>query len=292
VKPFAYYRSTRSGCFSSSSGASLRYTRFGDGPEVVVVIPGIDDAIQNLHALPWFWAWYFRPLVERGRSVFLISRARGLPETLRIADLAEIYAEVIERHIGPAHLLGISMGGMIAQHIAVNQPHLVRRLILAVTAHRLAEAGHTRGQELMKLASAGRWHAFLKLSNALCFSGALRQLVALALWFFAPLALVLERRGRRSPRRRAALDFCSSANACAAHDTEQVLSRIKAPTLIWGAKADLLFPSASLECMARLLPEARLVTIDGAHAAFLQRRSRFQRSVADFLGLPADGGQR
>jgi pimeloyl-ACP methyl ester carboxylesterase len=291
VNGLAYYRATTRGSFYTSGGEKLRYSRFGSGPEAVVVIPGIDDAVQNLHALPWFWAWYFRPLADGGRSVFMISRARGLPTSLKLADLAETYADVIEQHIGPAHILGISMGGMIAQHIAVNRPHLVRCLILAVTAHRLADAGHTHGQELMSLASAGRWLAFTRLSNTLCFSGALRLLVAFALCLVSPLALLLERRARRRTRARAALDFCCSANACAVHDTEQVLSRIKARTLIWGANADRLFPCALQERMVGLLPEARLITVDGAHAAFLQKRSRFHGSVVDFLGLPSSEAQ-
>lgn len=275
--------STERGFFPGKDGAKLRYTRFGHGAEVVVVIPGIDDAVQNLHALPWFWAWYFRPLVRRGRRVLLISRARGLPPGLQIADLAEIYADLIERHVGPADVLGISMGGMIAQHIAVSRPHLVRRLILAVTAHRLAGTGHERGQELMTLASEGRWLGFMKLSNTLCFSGGLRWLVALALWLCTPLAWLLARRSPGRSGARAAADFCHSARACALHDTEAMLSEISAPTLVWGAKADRLFPSASLERMASLLPAAELVTVDGAHAAFLQNRSQFHRTVSDFL---------
>jgi hypothetical protein len=50
----------------------LRYSRFGTGSDVVVVLPGIDDSVQNLHALPWFWNWYFRPLTERGRTVYTV----------------------------------------------------------------------------------------------------------------------------------------------------------------------------------------------------------------------------
>lgn len=282
----AHRRDVHTGAFAASGGVSLRYTRYGSGPEALVVIPGIDDAVQNLHALPWFWAWYFRPLVERGHSVYLISRARGLSERLQISDLAELYADVIERHIGPAHVLGISMGGMIAQHIALGHPRLVRRLILAVTAHRLAETGHTHGEQLMTLARSGRWLAFARLSNQLCFSGSLRLLVAFALWLATPAAWVLERRARSAARVRRAQDFCNSANACALHDTETMLSRIQAPTLIWGASADPLFPAAALEHMTALLPGARLVTVDGAHAAFLQERAHFQRCIADFLEQP------
>jgi pimeloyl-ACP methyl ester carboxylesterase len=183
------------------------------------------------------------------------------------------------------------MGVMIAQHVAAKRPHLVKRLILCVTAHRLAAAGHAQGEKLMALARAGRWLAFMRLSNELCFSGLMRRLVALALWLAMPLSWLMRRREQRPALVRAALDFCISANACAAHDAEQLLASIRVPTLVWGASADCLFPAAALAEMAGLLPEARLVTVSGAHAAFLQKRSRFQRSVVDFLGLPVGGAE-
>src|SRR6185295_9985147 len=119
------------GVFSGANGSELRYSDFGSGRDVIVVIPGIDDAVHDLHALPWFWAWYFRPLLTRGYRVVLLSRVPGLPAALSIAALAETYAEVIERYLGRAHLVGISMGGMIAQYVAVSRPQLVRRLVLA-----------------------------------------------------------------------------------------------------------------------------------------------------------------
>jgi pimeloyl-ACP methyl ester carboxylesterase len=278
-----YYAATRSGTFVTKRGVRLRYTRFGAGPEPLVVIPGIDDAVQNLHAASWFWAWYFRPLADRGRTVYLVSRARGLPEQVDLRELAGVYAEIIEREFQCTDILGISLGGMIAQHLALTRPELVRRLVLVVTAHRLTSGGHAHGQELMALASSGRWRAFAVLANALCFSGHLRRAIAFALWITAPLAWLLEQRARRSSRGRAARDFCSSARACARHDTEALLGRLAAPTLIWGAIDDPLFPISSLKQLVDLVPSGQLVTADGAHAAFLQKRSTFQRSVRGFL---------
>ncbi len=281
-------RSRRAGVFASQQGAELRYSEFGCGPETLVVIPGIDDAVHDLHAWPWFWAWYFQPLIGRGYRVVLLGRGRDLPAELTIARLAESYAEVIEQRIGSAHLIGISMGGMIAQHIAANHPELVRRLVLAVTAHQVDTLGHAYGRRLMALARAGRWHAFLRLANELCFSGLLRWLVAALLWVVLPLRWT---RRFRAPRERAALDFCTSANACSAHDAGQILSRIRAPTLIWGASADRLFPGRVLEAMRELLPRAQLVLVRGAHAAFLQQRSRFHRSIAVFLDAARSGSE-
>jgi pimeloyl-ACP methyl ester carboxylesterase len=276
------------GVFVSDRGLALRYSEFGFGPEKVVFIPGVDDAVHDLHAWPWFWQWYFQPLIDRGYAVVLLGRGRDLPAALSIEALAESYAEILERRIGCAHLIGISMGGMIAQHIAANHPELVRRLVLAVTAHRMESAGLAHGRQLMALARDGRWHAFLRLANGLCSSGALRWLLAVLLWALLPLRWMP---AFRSPRAGAALDFCTSANACSAHDAGQALGRIQAPTLIWGASADRMFPVSVIEQMRALLPRAKLVLVKGAHAAFLQQRSRFHGAVMAFLDPATTGGE-
>jgi pimeloyl-ACP methyl ester carboxylesterase len=280
-------RKWRTGVFVAMSGVDLPFIELGRGRETVVVIPGIDDALHGVHARAWLWSWYFQPLLDLGYRVILLGRGRGLPAALTIAALAESYAEVIERRIGCAHLVGISMGGMIAQHVAATHPELVRRLVLAVTAHHVDTVGHAHGRQLMALARAGRWHGFLRLTNELCFSGALRWLVAALLWSLLPLRYTTR---PRESRARAALDFCASANACAGHDGRQILARIQAPTMIWGASADRLFPARLLAEMRELLPRAQLVLVRGTHAAFLQRRSCFHGSLAAFLEPAAPVG--
>ncbi|MFW6197749.1 MAG: alpha/beta fold hydrolase, partial [Myxococcota bacterium] len=84
-----------------------------------------------------------------------------------------------------------------------------------------------------------------------------------------------------------ARDFSASTLACAAHDATDLLRRIQAPTLVWGARDDCLFPYPSVVQMASHLPQARLVAVPGAHAAFLQRRTAFHTAVGQFLSAPS-----
>jgi pimeloyl-ACP methyl ester carboxylesterase len=256
------------------------YLQFGDGPEVVVVIPGIDDSVHQFRWLPRAWAWYFAPLVTERRRVLVLSRPRGLPAAVSTDALADQYASIIERHLGSVDLVGISMGGLIAQHLAARHGHLVRRLALVVTGHQLGYAGADHGERLSRLATAGRWRAFFGHVNAICFSGAPR-LVMHALCTILGSSLL----GRRE---RAARDFAASANACACHDGSLLLSRITAPTLVWGARADCLFPVDVVATLAAALPHATLHLVDGPHAAFLQRRSEFHRAVGDFISADVD----
>ena len=253
--------------------------RPGAGPRTahahpLVIIPGIDDSVHDYRWLPRIWRWFFAPLA-RGRRVVLLGRRRGLPDGTSIGSLADEYADVLARQLGPADVLGISMGGMIAQALAARRPALVRRLALVVTAHTLAPAGHDSGDHLGALADAGRWRAFLRHANHLCFDGRTTRVARPLMWLLGSPLL-----GRRAP---AARDFAISARACAQHDAAAWLHHIVAPTLVWSAADDQLFPTPTTQALAAALPHAWHVSAPGAHAAFMQRRSDFQAAIAGFL---------
>jgi pimeloyl-ACP methyl ester carboxylesterase len=272
---FRYYWDVEHGVLEEGR---LRYCRFGDGPETVVVIPGIDDALHDFRWVPRLWAWYFRPLADAGYTVVVLCRPRGLGDQACTVELADLYATALEKRFGPSHVVGISMGGMIAQHLAARHPTLVRRLVLAVTAHRLCGGGQAQGQTLMELASAARWRPFLIQTVHICFTGLHRWALVAFLWLFGFFML--------ARRAAAARDFSASALACAAHDATEVVRRIDVPTLVWAAKNDCLFPHAWTTDLAAALPQAQLVTVEGAHAAFLQRRGDFHGSIRTFLSSP------
>ncbi len=242
--------------------------------ETLVIIPGIDDSVHDYRWFPRLWRWFFAPLA-RGRRVVLLGRRRGLTDGTSIVSLADEYADVLDRQLGPADVLGISMGGMIAQALAARRPTLVRRLALVVTAHALAPTGHDSGNHLSALADAGRWRAFLRHANQLCFDGRTHRVAAPLMWALGSPLL-----GRRPA---AARDFAISARACAQHDAAAWLHHIVAPTLVWSAADDQLFPAPATQALAAALPHAWHMSAPGAHAAFMQQRSGFQAAITGFL---------
>lgn len=273
-----YYRSTETGRLVARDGTRFRYLAAGYGDETVLVIPGIEDSVTHFEHVPWFWSWYYRPLADPGRRVVVLGRPRGLPDSTSTEGLAKTYAEAIDEHFGPSHIVGISMGGLIAQHLAASRPELVRRLALTVTATKVGGVSH--GERLVALAEANRWHGFATEANAICFAGWLRTLVTVLLLLFAPLFWLGQALLRGT---RAARDFRISAEACAAHDGTGLVRAITAPTLVWGAHGDCLFPAAFLAETASSLPRGELSMIDGAHAAFLQERNRFHAVLHGFF---------
>jgi cation diffusion facilitator CzcD-associated flavoprotein CzcO/pimeloyl-ACP methyl ester carboxylesterase len=276
-----YYRSTKRVSYATSDGSRLRALSCGYGDETVVVIPGIDDAVLDFVRAPSFWAWFFRPFADPGRRVIIVGRPRALRSGISTADLAASYAEVIQRHMGPTRVVGISMGGMIAQHLAAERPDLVLRLALAATAARVCAVGASDGERLAQHVEAGRWQRFATEANRICFDGWLRLLLAVLLALAAPL---FWRLGARGGNGRLARDFRASCEACRTHDGAGLLPFITAPTLVWGSAGDGLFPRASLEAMACALPHGQLAIAPGSHASFVQRRAQFLAALDRFFG--------
>src|SRR5687768_15392251 len=133
------------------------YVRFGSGPEKLVILPGItlDNEPPNRFA-----AWTYRlgfGRFARDYAVYVINRRRGMPPGYTTQDMAADYASVLERELGPSHLMGFSTGGDIAQYVAIDHPASVRSLTLVVSACRLSEEGREICERWRLLAREGRW---------------------------------------------------------------------------------------------------------------------------------------
>ena len=104
---------------------SLDYVRFGSGQQALVMIPGLSDGLRTVKGLARPLSLSYREL-GRDFTVYMFSRAAsGKPQTTRemAADLA---AALTQLGTGPCCVLGVSMGGMIAQFLTLDHPELMR----------------------------------------------------------------------------------------------------------------------------------------------------------------------
>src|SRR3712207_4805155 len=116
------------------------YVRVGNGPENLVILPGItlEDPPNRLAA------WTYRLGFGRfpgNYTVYVINRKRGMPAGSTTQDMAQDYARIIESGLGPSHVMGFSTGGAIAQYVALERPEVVRSVIPIVIASRLSDQG-------------------------------------------------------------------------------------------------------------------------------------------------------
>ena len=200
-----------------------------------------------------------------------LSRKRHLPWGYTTRDMAADYGRAFERSIGKAHVLGLSLGGLVAQHFAADYPEYVESLTIGVAAHSLGAEGHEIVRRWIDLARVGRWRELQAEMVVDMYTGIRRP--STSSW-----------RGSlvRSPSARE--DFIVSAEASLNHDATDRLEAIEARTLIFGGTQDRLFPGPLQGDTAGRIPGTALRLIEGVgHGAFDERKRDFDAVVKEFI---------
>lgn len=193
---------------------------------------------------------------------------------ISIPELAGDAVRVLDAAgLASAHVYGLSMGGMIAQEMAIRFPDRVRGLVLGGSTPGGPRAVRPSRGELAALgrgvlgAGAGRDRAWLA---ALLFSDAFRRehpdrVRALLPHFGAHRAQLHGRAGHLL--------------ATVYHDTVSRLSRIQAPTLVFHGATDAMAPLANAHLLVERIPDAELALVEGAGHAYLLERPEHSRDV-------------
>ena len=260
---------------------SMYYVEAGAGEPLMLVM--------GLGADHLAWGFQFPVFAERYRVIAFDNRGAGQtdapdhPYTTRMmADdtVGLMDALGIER----AHVLGVSMGGMIAQEIALNHPQRVRSLQLHCTLGR-------PDPYLQAQLSAGRVQR-----RTLTREEAMR---AGHLWLFAPvtygerpeLVEMILQSALANPHPMSLTGFERQCDAVQTHDALDRVTAIRCPTLISVADQDILVPPRFSRALADRIPGAELRVIEGAgHGYFWERPDLFNAMCIDFLhGGPSHG---
>lgn len=172
----------------------------------------------------------------------------------------------------PAHLLGVSWGGVIATRVAIKAPEVLRSLVLADSSRgsgRTAEGRQAMAARVADLSARGASAFAAARGPRLVAPGAdpavLEQVVA--------LMSRVRLRGYRN-----------AAQVMAATDHSAQLALITTPTLVVVGGEDAVTGVAESRALAERIPDARLVEIPGAgHAANQERPAEFNAAVRAFL---------
>ena len=185
-------------------------------------------------------------------------------------DMASLADEVVASHDGDLDLIGVSLGGMVAQHAAIRHPDRVRSVFAACTIPQgdpdaMAERA-TGAREDM--------------------AGSIET--ALGRWF-TPEFLAQESDHpviAYSRRTLEALDpeaYAQAWEAIAGHDATGGLAQIAAPFTVLAGRQDVSSPPEKAEAIAAAVPNARLVVLDGPHMLFMEDGPAFAAEVRDHL---------
>ncbi|MFV0258974.1 MAG: alpha/beta fold hydrolase [Acidimicrobiales bacterium] len=266
--------------FAAVNGIDICYEVHGEGPRVVLISGTGGDLRQNP-------ARDRHPLVA-GHQVLMYDQ-RGLGRTTKpgpgdepptMADYGDDAAALID-HLGwgRAHVVGISFGGMVAQHLALRHPDRVDRLVLACTS-----SGGAGGASFDLLTLDGfdpddRLRRLLPIMDTR--NDPTTDPPTLAPGFEPFLAGVAgERPNAGEPG--AALGARRQLEARAGHDVWADLPRITAPSLVIGGRFDGQAPPVNAARLADRIPGAERVMFDGGHLFLAQDRTAWP-TVVGFL---------
>jgi 3-oxoadipate enol-lactonase len=226
------------------------------------------------------WALQRFPLGRRFHCYAVDNRGVGgsahAPHPLSLEQMADDAVAVLDdAGVDSAHVVGASMGGVLAQILAVRYPERVRSLVLACTACR----HHEWRRELFE-----DWATAVLADGMGALGGeGLRWLIGprlhrrLGLW----LNLVARILAQVPPQ-----NFVAQVQAIldAPDELRFELASVHAPTLVITGSQDLLTPLGDAEELAELITTARLLEVRGVgHALMAEAPNAFNRAVAGFL---------
>jgi 3-oxoadipate enol-lactonase len=218
------------------------------------------------------------------RHPTLIYDHRGVGESedpggpFSTADLADDLAALLDTlGLGRVHALGISMGGMACQELALRHPERVERLVLVGTYARPDAKRRMLLEQWRDLALADSPLEVLIRERLLWTlqDETLEQhdLIESMVEFFKRDGIPLT-----------ADVFARQCEACLGHDSADRLRQIRARTLVLCGRNDAFTPPRFHRELADEIPDAHLVTIAyGGHLVMAESARHFNRAVLDFL---------
>ena len=242
------------------------------GQPVVLLLHGLGaDSTSWILQMPALSEAGFRPVSPDVPGFGSSPYAGGGWNVWRVA--AQVADLLVELGCGPAHIVGLSMGGVIAQRFALDFPQLTRKLVLLSTFSVLRPQG------------LNGWTYFIRRAAALLILGMNAQARVVARHIFpnpqdeALREMYLAAVARANPQayRKAMLSMGT-------FDSRKRLGEIKAPTLVITGSDDGTIPPERQKILAQGIPSARQVIIPQAgHAVSVDQAERFNQLLLDFF---------
>ena len=259
-----------------ANGIDLYYEEAGNGPTLLLLNGEGGNTLD--------WAALLPALTDRFQVITFDARGAGRssapPGPYSTRQMADDAAAVLD-HVGAAraHVVGLSLGGMVAQELALAHPERVDRMALLATHARPASPAlwdawttfFVQAQE-RELDRAGVVLWFMAWMFTPAFMARHEQVMeAVAQWQDDPLLATAHGRG-------------APGAAARAHDTLERLPLIAAPTLVVVGDQDILTPAAAARELAEGIRGARLQVLEGGgHLALFEREAAFTDALLAFL---------
>ena len=256
------------------NGVDLNYRLEGDAPETIVLVNGLADDLETwFEQVPDLLAAGYRVLRFDNRGIGKSGRPKGPYTTAQMAGDAKALVD----HLGirDFHLVGVSMGGMIAQEYALAHGSDLRSLALCCT-----------------YAAPGPFcsRMFQLWRDMAPVMGVPTVMRDVTLWaftqeFFEQREAML----KEVEAALAALDqpveaYLAQLHAIEVHDTTARLAQIATPTLVLAGENDILIPTGLSRRLFEAIPGAQWAVSKGGHAFLWEHPKPFNAALLGFIG--------
>ena len=247
----------------------MDYAVFGNGNRPLVIIPGL--TLRNVKGSGAGLALMYRCFAKEYR-VYIIDKPDDISTECTVVELANHTADAMRiLGITKACVFGVSLGGMIAQELAIEHPDLVSQLVLGVTASRPNDTMRTVINRWIVSAQNGNYCDIIHDMLTIMYSPSYVKRYG---WLFPLLAKFFKPKNEER--------FIRLASACLTCSSYDRLEKIIAPTLVLGGEKDaIVTPDASYEIAQNLKCELHLYEGLG-HSAY-EETPDFNRRMKKFF---------
>lgn len=258
--------------YTEANGINLYYEVHGEGYPVVL-ISGLGSQGQSWDTQVPIYSKHYKVVVFDNRGAGKSDKPKAPYTTEQMADDTAALMDVLS--IERAHIVGKSMGGMIAQWLAIKYPERVDRIVMGCSSGSRDKVGN----------------GILKMGREIASKVGLR-----AVWFMA-LHLGYSREYiednidrlnkasellKESPE--ALEGYIGQSIACEGHNTISELPKIKSPAFVMMGDSDLITAPARTRELSELIPKSELcVFSDVGHGFWRERQQEVDGLVLHFL---------
>jgi 3-oxoadipate enol-lactonase len=256
-----------------NGAVALYYESVGTGPAVLLISGQAMTLDAWWRTVPTL-SGSFRVLTFDNRD---IGRSSHWPWPYLVSQMADDAIAVLDAAgIERAHVYGISLGGMVAQELALRYPERVLALVLGATTAGGPEAILARPEPLTFFVRAGAMAPEEAEWAAVPYNYGLRTRREHG-------ERIAEDISKRVQHQTDTLAYLHQVAAAASHNTVGRLGAIRAPTLVVHGEEDLVMPPRNGEILAKTIPGAELKLWPGAGHLYVTDEPEADRYIRQFL---------
>lgn len=258
-----------------STGTKLYYETHGEGNPLLIIPGGGADGR------------YYLPIVDILKDSFQVilpdprgcGRSEKGSQSYTFDLLASDIAALLDHlKIETTHIMGHSMGGMVAQHFSCQHPSFIKKLILFATSNTLTEFA----KHCCKTAAIAKDEASLKTF-----------IHVMAIWNFSEPFFQDEKNvnnllsgAEQDPYPLPTESLIDQMKIINDFDSSAQLKELKVPTLVLGCEKDIIFPTEQVKNLVSLIHHAKYQEIQAAaHSAHIEQPELVSEIIKDFLGI-------